>query len=70
MAGFPNRQSLLQLYQDRGHDALVWYAWRNTMRALADFASQLLLQQAWPKNIVQNTYILLRACLLLAQWQH
>jgi hypothetical protein len=64
MAELPTKKELEQLYHEKGKEALVWYAWRNALRA-----SSLLgiepLEKSWPDNTLQHVFAVLRIPLLL-----
>jgi hypothetical protein len=68
MAEFPTKEDLEKLYREKGHDALVWFAWRNALRALPVLGS-LPLAQLWERDTVrQHVYAVCRSCFVLAQW--
>jgi GTPase SAR1 family protein len=65
MAELPTEEELEKLYHEKGHDALVWYAWRNALRVLPLFQ----LGIAWRRNtVVRYAYMVCRPSLVLAQW--
>lgn len=64
----PTTRELKNLYAKKGHDSLVWYAWRNALRILPLLGSQSF-DQIWKSHITKSCYSLVRAHLLLAQWQ-
>lgn len=65
MAELPTKEELEKLYHEKGHDALVWYAWRNALRVLPLFR----LGIAWRGNtVVRYAYMVCRPNLVLAQW--
>ncbi len=67
MAELPTQEQLKQLYEQKGHAALVWYAWRNALRALP-LLGNLALNNVWPVDTVQHIYALCRVHIILAQW--
>lgn len=69
MANLPSKKDLERLYKERGHDALVWYAWRNALRALP-FLGRVPLQAIWRENTVSFSYATIRVSLLLAHWNN
>lgn len=69
MANLPSKENLEWLDYERGHDALVWYAWRNALRALP-FLGRAPLQAIWRENTVSFSYVTIRVSLLLAQWNN
>ena len=70
MAKLPTEKQLAKLYYDKGHGALVWYAWRNALRALPvlGLGPPRALRIIWKKNTVRQVYLICRTQLLLAQW--
>lgn len=68
MAELPTKEELEQLYHEKGHGALVWYAWRNALRASPSLGA-LPLRKTWIERTVYYSYATLRPLLLLAQWQ-
>lgn len=67
MVELPTREELEQLYYEKGHDALVWYAWRCALRA-SPVLGCMSLHEIWPEQTVKQSYALLRPLCLLAQW--
>lgn len=67
MAQFPTKEGLRTLYNKIGCDALVWYAWRNALRALPALGTPQL-QNMWGDATVRRLYTVCRASLVLAQW--
>lgn len=67
MADLPTEADLEQLYQERGHDALVWYAWRNALRVLS-LLGRRPLSKIWKTYPVRHSYAVIRISLLLGQW--
>lgn len=67
MAELPTKEDLEKLYQEKGHNALVWYAWRNALRALPVLGS-LSVKQIWEDSTVRNVVATCRVSLVLAQW--
>ncbi|SEA69955.1 C-terminal of Roc, COR, domain [Thiothrix caldifontis] len=67
MAELPTKEELEKLYHEKGHDALVWYAWRNTLRILPILGS-LSLEEVWPDKLVENIYLILRIPIVIQQW--
>ena len=68
MAELPTKEELEKLYYEKGRSALVWYAWRNALRALPILGC-LPLTKIWPQNTVRHIYKTIRICLVLAQWE-
>lgn len=66
MAELPTKEELEKLYQEKGHDALVWYAWRNALRIL-HLLGKISLQQVWQEKTVTNVFAVCWALVLLAQ---
>lgn len=64
----PTEEELEKLYRLRGKDALVWYAWRNALRALP-VLGRLPLQVIWEQKTVIHAYHIVRVVLFLAQRQ-
>jgi GTPase SAR1 family protein len=69
MAELPTKEELEKLYHEKGHDALIWYAWRNALRALPALGC-LSLQEIWKKGTVSYVYSVCRVSLILAQWAY
>ncbi|QTR48769.1 COR domain-containing protein [Candidatus Thiothrix anitrata] len=67
MAELPTEEDLEKLYQEKGHDALVWYAWRNTQRALP-LLGELPTEQIWGEDTVRHVFAICSVPLVLAQW--
>lgn len=67
MAELPTEEDLEKLSQEKGHDALVWYAWRNTLRTLP-LLGYLPINPVWGNDTVKHIYGVCRPSLLLAQW--
>ena len=68
MTELPSTKDLERLYKEKGHDALVWYAWRNALRALP-VLGRLPLIEVWPQDTVQKVFATCRVLLVLAQWR-
>ncbi len=68
MAKAPSAEKLKTLYYQKGKDALVWYAWRSTLRYLTYVGMNKPLTQDWKTNTVQHVYAMCRPSLILAQW--
>lgn len=64
MEELPTRQALEQLYHDKGREALVWYAWRNALRALPVLGSAPP-SSLWQQQTVQHTFAVCRIALIL-----
>ena len=65
MAELPTEEELEKLYHEKGRDALIWYVWRNTLRALSILGRHPL------QNIlggVNNIYSVVSIPLILGQW--
>lgn len=67
MTELPTEEDLEKLSQEKGHDALVWYAWRNTLRTLP-LLGYLSINPVWGNDTVKHVYGVCRPSLLLAQW--
>ncbi len=65
----PTKEELETLYHEKGHDALVWYAWRNALRVLP-LIGKVSFLEIWPEDTVHHIYSICRACVLLAQWDN
>ncbi len=63
----PTEEDLRRLYDERGHRALITYAYRNALRALPILAMGRELTEVWRENTVQHCYGVVRG-LLLIQW--
>jgi len=50
-ATLPTKEELEQLYKDKGREAVVWYAWRNSLRALP-ILGRLPLKEVWEEDAV------------------
>ncbi|WP_246499680.1 COR domain-containing protein [Thiothrix unzii] len=68
MSRLSTKEELKKLYNEKGHDALVWFAWRNILRALPKLG-EYPLDAIWNENRIRNIYSICRVPLLLAQWQ-
>lgn len=66
MAELPTVRDIERLYFEKKYDALVWYAWRNALRALPILGKHSLIQ-IWQQDTVQYAFVLSRVCLILAQ---
>lgn len=66
----PTQEQLVQLYRDKGHDALIWYAWRNALRALPvlGLGPPRVLRTSWKNKTTREVYSVCRILILLAQW--
>lgn len=69
MAELPTEEELEKLYHEKGHDALVWYAWRNALRALL-LLGRIPLRDIWGERAVARIYSVCRISLILAQWNN
>ncbi len=67
MAELPTKEDLEKLYREKGHDALVWYAWRNALRALP-VLGKLSIERTWSDHAVENVFAISRVLLVLAQF--
>ncbi|WP_020559412.1 COR domain-containing protein [Thiofilum flexile] len=67
MVAPPTRKDLRALYYQKGHDALVWYAWRNALRALPALG-HCSIRSIWAENTVRHVVAICRVPLILAQW--
>lgn len=67
MAKLPSQKALEKLHQEKGHDALVWYTWRNALRSLP-LLGCLSIEKVWGQDKVRRVYEVCRPCLVLAQW--
>ncbi|WP_246499650.1 COR domain-containing protein [Thiothrix unzii] len=67
MADFPSKADIEKLYHEKGHDALVWYAWRNALRTVP-FLGGMPIEKVWGTQAVRHVYAVCRSCLALAQW--
>lgn len=67
MAKLPTKEDLEKLYHEKGRDALVWYAWRNALRALPSLGLSVA-ERIWPKNTVRHVVAVCRISLVLSQW--
>lgn len=65
MAELPTKKELLQLYFEKGQNALIWYAWRNALRIVPALGDNTL--QKMPEDLVRNLYTVCRTFLVLAQ---
>lgn len=62
MTELPTQEELENLYHEKGQDALVWYAWRNALRALPS------LRMLEGIDTIHSIYTVCRSSLVLAQW--
>ena len=67
MAELPTKEDLENLYHEKGHDALVWYAWRSAIRALP-VLGRLPAERTWGENTVRDIMVIFRIPLVLTQW--
>lgn len=67
MANLPSKEELVTLYNEKGLDALVWYAWRNALRALPLLGASPL-HKVWEARTFQSVYAVCRVSMVLAQW--
>ncbi|MBU0653524.1 MAG: hypothetical protein KJ914_00140 [Gammaproteobacteria bacterium] len=69
MAELPTKEDLEKLYRKKGHDALVWYAWRNALRALPLFGrlpiKEIISER---KDALLHMVNVSQVCLALANW--
>lgn len=63
----PTREDLEQLYHEKGKDALVWYAWRNSLRAISLLGIKPL-KYIWPENTIKYAFSVLRIPILLTNY--
>ncbi len=63
----PGKEDLQRLYEERGHGAVITYAYRNALRALPFLIKDRDLTQDWQENTVQRCYGVIWG-LLLIQW--
>lgn len=61
----PSREELEELFSKKGWEALTWFAWRNSMRALMELGKFPLLE-SWSDNLVKNSFAACRISLILA----
>lgn len=66
MVNRPASAELEALYQSKGHDAVVWYAWRNALRSLPALGGGKL-QEVWKDQPIQHAYAVCRVLMILAQ---
>lgn len=67
MVNHPTSAELETLYQNKGHEAVVWYAWRNALRSLPALGNGQL-QEVWKDQPVHYVYAVCRVLMVLAQW--
>ncbi|MBJ6611966.1 MAG: hypothetical protein JG718_16540 [Candidatus Thiothrix moscowensis] len=67
MVELPTKEELEKLYHEKGHDALVWYAWRNNLRALAALGMRPL-HEIWDERTAHHVYTVCRVPLILSCW--
>lgn len=60
----PTKEELETLYREKGHNALIWYAWRNMLRTLPALGS-ISLQKIWPTDTVRHVYATCRTPFIL-----
>ena len=60
----PTVEELEQLYHEKGKEAVVWYAWRNALRALP-LLGYLPLNKIWEEQTVKHIYNICRVHLFL-----
>ena len=63
----PSVKNLEKLCSEKGHDALVWYAWRNALHTLPALGN-LSLRKVWPRNTTNYLYYICRIHFIFAQW--
>ena len=68
-AELPTKQQLEQLSKEKGHEALVWYAWRNALRALP-LLGQRPLTEIWPKDTLKHCIAICRISIILSQYNN
>lgn len=68
MAELPTKEDLEKLYHEKGRDALVWYAWRNALRALPALGA-LPFESIWADKLVHNLYSVCQVPLLLSKYK-
>ncbi|MCK5813333.1 MAG: hypothetical protein KAH03_03705, partial [Cocleimonas sp.] len=61
----PTKEELEQLYHKKGKEALVWYAWRNALRALP-LLGGWSLKKIWKEDTVKHVFSVCRVSLLMA----
>lgn len=67
MVELPTQEDLEKLYREKGHDALVWYAWRNALRVVPELGN-VSAEHVSGKSAVQCVVAICLAPLALAQW--
>jgi GTPase SAR1 family protein len=67
MAELPTSENLEKLCEEKGSDALVWYAWRNALRVLP-VLGHMPIEKIWQQDVVRHVVGVSRVCLILAQW--
>ena len=67
MVSHPTSEELETLYQNKGHEAVVWYAWRNALRSLPALGRGQI-QEVWKDQPVHYVYAVCRVLMVLAQW--
>lgn len=64
----PTSDDLTRLYKEKGEDALVWYAWRNLLRALPMLGVLSRKEIAYEKLSVSHYYQIIRLAIYLSFW--
>jgi hypothetical protein len=59
-ANLPTDAELKILFKQKGREALVWYAWRNAMRALPSLGV-IPIKNTWSKKPIYRVFTVLRA---------
>lgn len=67
MAELPTKEDLEKLYQKKGRDSLVWYAWRNALRTIPILGASPI-EKIGMEDAVRHIYAVCRPCLILSQW--
>ena len=67
MTELPTKRELKQLIENRGREAVVWYAWRNAMRVLPVLGRKPN-KQVWLKQPVKHVYAVIRVNILVFNW--
>jgi GTPase SAR1 family protein len=65
VAELPTKEELKKLYDEKGWEALTWYAWRNALRALPVLGVRPL-KNTWSQNVLQHSFQVCQVSLLLA----
>ena len=60
----PSKKDLEKLYQAKGKEALVWYAWRNSMRDLP-LLWRVKLRDSWKNDTIKHVFSACRVLIVL-----